>query len=92
MKFYSTLATMALMMAIACSPVCAQQLDREFIDSAGGFTQVVTVSDHGVKTIYVSGQATISPPMSRALFRDNLQGTLTTSQLQEPSDLDLIWR
>ena len=28
----------------------------EHIDPAGGFTQVVTVSDRGVKTIYVSGQ------------------------------------
>ncbi len=61
MKFNTTLATTALMMAIAMGaiahgPVGAQELEREFIDPAGGFTQVVTVSDHGVKTIYVSGQ------------------------------------
>ncbi|MCH7891306.1 MAG: hypothetical protein IH921_07375 [Gemmatimonadetes bacterium] len=61
MKFNTTLATTALMMAIAMTaiaygPVGAQELEREFIDPAGGFTQVVTVSDHGVKTIYVSGQ------------------------------------
>ncbi len=56
MKFNTTLAIMALMMSIVYGPVCAQQLQIEFIDPAGGFTQVVTVSDHGVKTIYVSGQ------------------------------------
>ena len=71
MKFNTTRATPALvvadammvmaMMAIAygpagCRPVGAQELEREFIDPAGVFTQVVTVSDHGVKTIYVSGQ------------------------------------
>ena len=28
----------------------------EYIDPAGGFTQVVTVADRGVKTIFVSGQ------------------------------------
>ena len=66
MKFNTTRATPALvvanammvmaMMAIAYGPVGAQDLQREFIDPAGVFTQVVTVSDHGVKTIYVSGQ------------------------------------
>jgi enamine deaminase RidA (YjgF/YER057c/UK114 family) len=61
MKFNTTAATAALMMAIAfgsirCGPVGAQELEREFIDPAGVFTQVVTVADRGVKTIYVSGQ------------------------------------
>ena len=61
MKSNTTPATTALMMAIAMTviaygPVGAQDLEREFIDPAGVFTQVVTVSDHGVKTIYVSGQ------------------------------------
>ena len=28
----------------------------EYIDPAGGFTQVVTTTDRGVKTIFVSGQ------------------------------------
>ena len=56
MKFNTTLATTALMMAIAygpvgCRPVGAQDLQREFIDPAGVFTQVVTVADQGVKTI-----------------------------------------
>ena len=54
MRFNTTLTTMALIMAMACAQ--EQELEREFIDPAGGFTQVVTVSDHGVKTIYVSGQ------------------------------------
>lgn len=61
MKFNTTAATAALMIAIAfgsirCGPVGAQELEREFIDPAGVFTQVVTVADRGVKTIYVSGQ------------------------------------
>ena len=61
MKFKTAPATAALVMAIAFGPaggrpVGAQELEREFIDPAGVFTQVVTVSDHGVKTIYVSGQ------------------------------------
>ena len=45
---------MALIMAMACAQ--EQEFEREFIDPAGGGTQVVTVSDHGVKTIYVGGQ------------------------------------
>ena len=44
-------AMMAMaMMAGAYGSICAQALQREFIDPAGGFTQVVTVTDHGVKT------------------------------------------
>ena len=50
-------AMMAMaMMAVAYGSIGAQELEREFIDPAGVFTQVVTVADHGVKTIYVSGQ------------------------------------
>ncbi len=64
MKFNTIIATTApimavasgLLMAIPHSPVSAQELEREFIDPAGVFTQVVTVADQGVKTIYVSGQ------------------------------------
>ncbi len=61
MKFSTAPATMALTMAIAfgpvgCRPMGAQELEKEFIDPAGVFTQVVTVADRGVKTIYVSGQ------------------------------------
>ncbi len=53
MKFNSIVA---LLMTLTSGSICAQQLDTEFIDPAGGFTQVVSVSDRGVKTIYVSGQ------------------------------------
>jgi len=56
MKFNTMLVTTTLIMAIAHGPVSAQELEREFIDPAGVFTQVVTVADRGVKTIYVSGQ------------------------------------
>ena len=56
MKFNTMLVTTTLIMAIARGPVGAQELEREFIDPAGVFTQVVTVADRGVKTIYVSGQ------------------------------------
>ena len=61
MKSNATPATTALMMAVAMmtiayGPVGAQELEREFIDPAGVFTQVVMVADQGVKTIYVSGQ------------------------------------
>ena len=48
--------TTALMMAITNGPVATQEIERESIDPAGVFTQVVTVADHGVKTIYVSRQ------------------------------------
>ncbi len=51
-----TVVTGGLMMMTAFSPAGAQELEREFIDPAGVFTQVVTVADRGVKTIYVSGQ------------------------------------
>ncbi len=56
MKFNTMLVTTTLIMAIAHGPVGAQELEREFIDPAGVFTQVVTVADRGVKTLYVSGQ------------------------------------
>ena len=47
MKLNITLASLALTIVISNSPVSAQQLDIEFIDPSGGFTQVVSVSDHG---------------------------------------------
>ena len=40
--------------AFAMPPVAAAQVD--YIDPAGGFTQVVTTTNAGVKTIFVSGQ------------------------------------
>ena len=48
------LVWVVLVVATAVAPAAAQQV--EYIDPAGGFTQVVTVADRGVKTIYVSGQ------------------------------------
>ncbi len=56
MKLNTIMASLALAVALSNSPVNAQQLHTEFIDPSGGFTQVVSVSEHGVKTIYVSGQ------------------------------------
>ena len=41
--------------ALGATPVAAQ-VERAFINPAGGYTQVVTVEDRGVKTVYVSGQ------------------------------------
>ena len=38
------------------SATAAAQVEKRFINPAGGFTQVVTVEDRGVTTIYVSGQ------------------------------------
>jgi len=55
-KLNTIMTSLALAVALSNSPVNAQQLHTEFIDPSGGFTQVVSVSDHGVKTIYVSGQ------------------------------------
>ena len=56
MKLNTIMVSLALAVVLSDSPVNAQQLHTEFIDPSGGFTQVVSVSDHGVKTIYVSGQ------------------------------------
>ena len=39
----------------AVSPAQAQ-VEKAFVNPAGGYTQVVTVEDRGVKTVYVSGQ------------------------------------
>ncbi len=41
--------------AVGVTPAAAQ-IEKEFINPAGGYTHVVTVKDRGVKTIYVSGQ------------------------------------
>ena len=56
MKLTTNMASLALTIVFSNSLLSAQQLDTQFIDPSGGFTQVVSVSDHGVKTIYVSGQ------------------------------------
>ncbi len=41
---------------LACSLPCTAAAQIEYIDPAGGFTQVVTTTNAGVKTIFVSGQ------------------------------------
>ena len=41
--------------AVGATPAAAQ-VEKAFINPAGGYTHVVTVKDRGVKTIYVSGQ------------------------------------
>lgn len=47
----------ALIAAIAVhAPILTVAQPAEYIDPAGGYTQVVTVTDRGVKTIFVSGQ------------------------------------
>ena len=41
---------------VAIVPDTAAAQDVQYIDPVGGFTQVVTVTDRGVKTVFVSGQ------------------------------------
>ena len=41
------------------SPIFSADLETEFINSSSTFSQVVTVTSSGVKTIYVSGQVGI---------------------------------
>ena len=51
------LAWVVVLAAVAVgAPPATAQIEREFINPAGGYTHVVTVKDRGVKTIYVSGQ------------------------------------
>ena len=45
-----------LAVVAASTGTTAAEAQTEYIDPAGGFTQVVTVADRGVKTVYVSGQ------------------------------------
>jgi enamine deaminase RidA (YjgF/YER057c/UK114 family) len=45
-----------LVALIACAMPLAAAAQVEYIDPAGGFTQVVTTTNAGVKTIFVSGQ------------------------------------
>ncbi len=52
MRFRHGVALGALLLA---APAQAQ-VERQFINPAGGFTQVVTSADRGVTTIHVSGQ------------------------------------
>ncbi len=46
-----------VVLALLLSPApTVAQVEKAFINPAGGYTQVVTVEDRGVKTVYVSGQ------------------------------------
>jgi enamine deaminase RidA (YjgF/YER057c/UK114 family) len=48
------LAYLMMIFGFVLGGTAAQQV--EYIDPAGGYTQVVTVTDRGVKTVFVSGQ------------------------------------
>ena len=83
-----------LMMAIAsgpigCRPLGAQELEKEFIDPAGVFTQVVTVADHGVKTIYVSGQVGQGDDLA-AHVESAFQGVVRRLQSAGASTRDVV--
>ena len=54
MAFRSRLPLVAALLAGLMPGIAAAQVD--YIDPAGGFTQVVTTTHDGVKTIFVSGQ------------------------------------
>ena len=57
MRCRTFLAWVVVLAAFAVgAPPATAQIEREFINPAGGYTHVVTVKDRGVKTIYVSGQ------------------------------------
>ncbi len=45
-----------LAVLVACAMPLAAAAQVEYIDPAGGFTQVVATTNDGVKTIFVSGQ------------------------------------
>ena len=49
-----TLTWLVMITVLVVVPAGAQNV--EYIDPSGGYTQVVTVTDRGVKTIFVSGQ------------------------------------
>lgn len=48
--------------AVGAMPAEAQ-IEKQFINPAGGYTQVVTAEDRGVTTIYVSGQVGSGPDL-----------------------------
>ena len=50
----SKLAFLTAILGLALGGTSTQQV--EYIDPAGGYTQVVTTTDRGVKTVFVSGQ------------------------------------
>ena len=51
------LASVVVLAAVAVGATpAAAQVEKQFVNPAGSYTQVVTVKDRGVTTIYVSGQ------------------------------------
>ena len=46
----------ALVICMASPTILAEQLERQFINPASGYTQVVAVTANGVTTLFVSGQ------------------------------------
>ena len=58
-------------------------LEKEFLDPQPGFTQVVTTSAGGVKTIYVSGQVGRDPVTKKPAADLKEQAKLTYANLLE---------
>lgn len=53
---WQTFAVISVVILLSISNVVAEPLEREFINPASGYTQLVAVSANGVKTLYLSGQ------------------------------------
>ncbi len=57
MRIRTSFVIVAALSGVATAVTPAQaQIEKAFVNPAGGYTQVVTVEDRGVKTVYVSGQ------------------------------------
>lgn len=62
---------------LVASNTMAESLDRQFINPASGYTQVVAVSANGVKTLYLSGQVS-----KGNTIESQLRGAFTAVQQQ----------
>jgi 2-iminobutanoate/2-iminopropanoate deaminase len=57
MRIRTSFVIVAALSGVTTAVAPAQaQIEKAFVNPAGGYTQVVTVEDRGVKTVYVSGQ------------------------------------
>jgi enamine deaminase RidA (YjgF/YER057c/UK114 family) len=57
MQMRTSFVIVAALSGVTTAVAPAQaQIEKAFVNPAGGYTQVVTVEDRGVKTVYVSGQ------------------------------------
>jgi 2-iminobutanoate/2-iminopropanoate deaminase len=57
MQTRTSCLVVAALSGVAVGALSAEaQVQKAFVNPAGGYTQVVTVEDRGVKTVYVSGQ------------------------------------